>query len=86
MFGFFIASGSAARKLDEQKIRDAWPADSDCSFLSPQDDIKIARFTPRAYKHDPGFVYSDDKKILVCVDGFIITAYLQGKLNWKMRK
>ncbi|HEQ98421.1 MAG TPA: hypothetical protein ENO22_03660 [candidate division Zixibacteria bacterium] len=78
MFGLFLALGSGAKRLDEQEIRAAWPAKSICSFLSPFADIKIARFTPESYKDDPGFVWSDDRKVVVCVDGFIITDAAKG--------
>ncbi|NIS18107.1 MAG: hypothetical protein GWN00_09695 [Aliifodinibius sp.] len=73
MFGLFIALGSAAKRLEDQKIKESWPADSACDFLSPLPEIKIARFTPKSYTQDPGFVWSDDRKVLVCLDGFIIT-------------
>lgn len=73
MFGLFIAVGSAARALNDEKIRAAWPTDSNDSILSVLPDVKIARFTPQSFAQDPGFVWSENRKLVVCVDGFLIT-------------
>jgi len=73
LFGLFIAVGSVAQALNDKKIRTSWPSNAQCNVLSELPDVKIARFTPLSFTQDPGFVWSKDRKLAVCVDGYILT-------------
>jgi hypothetical protein len=68
-----VAVGSITHELTEERMRTSWPGDSDISSLSPLPDILIGRFTPQDFNHDPGFVWSEARKLVVCVDGYLIT-------------
>lgn len=73
MFGLFVAVGSVAKTLIDEKMNAAWPSHSKCEVISPLPDVRIARFTPPSYTQDSGFVWSENGKFIVCVDGYILT-------------
>lgn len=73
MFGCFAAIGSAARALSEDSLSALWPLDSDRRILTVSPDIILARFVPKGYAGDPGFVWSSDRKVVVCLDGYLLS-------------
>jgi hypothetical protein len=73
MFGLMVAAGSFSRRLTEEKLKACWPEVSDAYILSPLPDILIGRFMPRNFSQGPDFAWSEDRKIVVCVDGYLIT-------------
>jgi len=73
VFGLFVAVGSVAQTLDNERLNAIWPSDAQCNVFSELPDVKIARFMPRSFTQDPGFVWSKDRKFAVCVDGYILT-------------
>ncbi len=62
-----------AQALSDERIRASWPSNAQCNVLSELPDVKIARFTPLSFTQDPGFVWSKDRRLAVCVDGYILT-------------
>ncbi|MEW6050262.1 MAG: hypothetical protein AB1644_04270 [Candidatus Zixiibacteriota bacterium] len=72
MFGCFAAVGSAALALTEEKISSLWPLDSDRQLLTVSPQVKLARFVPKRFSGDPGFVRSQDMQVVVCIDGYLI--------------
>ena len=73
MFGFFVAVGSVSRQFDEQHVLDTWPTKCPTEVISPLPDVRIARFTPEHARSSCGFVWSDDRQVVVYVDGYLYT-------------
>lgn len=72
MFGQFVACGSGARSLTDDLIRSAWPLPSRSEIISPAPDLYLARFTPQELQSTDSFVWSDDRQVVVSVDGFLL--------------
>lgn len=73
MYGLLLAVGSAARKLTGERCSVIWPTRSASEAISPQEDIRIARFAPEDAPPSCGFVWSDDRRVVVYVDGYLYT-------------
>jgi asparagine synthetase B (glutamine-hydrolysing) len=74
MYGAFLALGNAASRLDVSQIAAAWPSASAYDAVEPAAGITLLRFSPRhTMKSGPAFVWSRDRQLLVCVDGYVVT-------------
>ena len=73
MYGLIVAVGSAARKFSEQQLAATWPVKSQSEVISPRPDIRVARFTPGQARTPVGFVWSEDRQVVVYVDGYLYT-------------
>jgi hypothetical protein len=73
MFGVFVATGSAASALNDDHLRQAWPGESRSEVLTPMPGVKLARFVPKDSTCSPGFTWSDDRKVVVGIDGYLLT-------------
>ncbi|MEW6050263.1 MAG: hypothetical protein AB1644_04275 [Candidatus Zixiibacteriota bacterium] len=73
MYGQLVACGSAARLLSHEYLLKAWPIKSHTEIIAPHPEIVLARFTPPQTEHETSFLWSDDKAVLVSVDGFLLT-------------
>jgi len=73
MFGLFVALGPINRVLDRKHILAIWPGNPKSEILTVQPDVFIVRFTPKDSVISPEFIWSEDGKLFVCVDGFLIT-------------
>ena len=73
MFGMLVAVGSAARRLSGERCSAIWPAGSVSEGISPLEDVRIVRFAPEDARPSCGFVWSDDRQVVVHVDGYLYT-------------
>ena len=73
MFGLLVAVGSAARHFSEQQFAATWPVKSQSEVISPRPDIRVARFMPGQARTSVGFVWSEDRQVVVYVDGYLYT-------------
>jgi len=73
MYGLFVAVGTAARELNEERILGTWPCDSAVEVISPLPDVIIARFTPSGSSESTGFIWSENRQMVVCVDGYLLS-------------
>lgn len=73
MFGLLVAVGKGTQVLNEERLLGAWPVDSKGDVLSVLPDVRIARFTPKGSTESVGFIWSEDRKLVVCVDGYLLT-------------
>jgi hypothetical protein len=68
-----VAVGSAARQLSGERCSAVWPVKSVSEAISPLEDVRIARFAPEGASPPCGFVWSDDRQVVVHVDGYLYT-------------
>jgi hypothetical protein len=73
VYGFLVAVGAAARQIDEPRFPEIWPVKSRYEVISPRPDIRIARFAPEDAGPPHGFVWSDDRQVVVHVSGYLYT-------------
>jgi hypothetical protein len=74
MYGLLIAVGNAARTFHEENISSIWPVRSKAEVVTPIADVTIARFEPMEADRSCGYAWSDDRRVLVCVDGYLYTS------------
>lgn len=72
MYGQLVACGSGARQLSEEQILAAWPVPSQSEIIAPAPGLYLARFTPREIRPVDSFVWSDDRHVVVSVDGYLL--------------
>ena len=73
MYGLVVVVGSAAQKMDDERLMTAWPTKSRCDTAAVAPALKVARFAPLSDNGDPGFIWSEDRKLVACVDGYLIS-------------
>lgn len=74
MFGLLVAVGSVGHIFDGKEVTALWPVPSAGELVAPREDIRIARFEPIDAGKTGGFVWSDDRQVLVYVDGYLYTS------------
>jgi|GEM_PF-3549545 len=74
MYGLFVAVGSVVRLCDGKDLSSIWPVPSGSEVVAPSEDVRIARFEPTDAASRRGFVWSDDRQVLVHVDGYLYTS------------
>ncbi len=74
MYGLLVAVGSAVRMFDGKDLSTIWPVPSNGEVVSPREDLRVARFAPIDAAGHCGFVWSDDRQVLVHVDGYLYTS------------
>jgi hypothetical protein len=73
VYGLIVAVGSAARRFSEQQLAATWPVKSVSEVISPRPDIRVARFSPEHALTSCGFVWSEERQVVVYVDGCLYT-------------
>lgn len=71
MYGLLIAVGSAARMFKGKDFPAIWPVPSNSEVVASGEDVRIARFEPVDAEKTCGFVWSDDRQVLIHVDGYL---------------
>jgi len=74
MYGLLVAVGGAVRMFNGKDPSTIWPVPSNCEVAAPREDVRIARFEPVDAEKSCGFVWSDDRRVLVLVDGYLYTS------------
>jgi len=74
MYGLFVAVGSAVRIFNGKDIPSIWPVPSNSEVAAPREDVRVARFEPIDAGKTGAFVWSDDRQVLVLVDGYLYTS------------
>jgi hypothetical protein len=72
MYGQLVACGSGATSLSEERIRAAWPVPANSKIIAPAPGLLLARFTPIEVQPVDPFVWSDDRQVVVSVDGYFL--------------
>src|SRR5512137_820304 len=72
MYGQFIAFGSAAGSLTKEQLLASWPVPAKSEIVAPASGVIMARFTPLEITPVDPFVWSDDKQVVVSVDGYLL--------------
>jgi len=75
MFGLFVALGSVAAQCRQAGAVPAWPpeAGSRPDFLTVDTNVAVAVLVPADRQDVPSFVWSDDRKVGVALDGYLLT-------------
>ena len=74
MYGLLVAVGSAVRIFNGKAAPSLWPVPSSGEAVAPREDVRVARFEPTDGASRCGFVWSDDRQVLVLVDGYLYTS------------
>lgn len=78
MYGLFVALGSAARYLTKEDILKSWKeiGASNIRFFNLDKEISVALFTPIITPPKDNICWTQDKKVGIAIDGYLITESL----------
>jgi asparagine synthetase B (glutamine-hydrolysing) len=77
MFGLFAAFGPLSKDITEERILAFRVPGSKMRVLSNNTDFKMARFVPETHPEIPAVYSSDDGKLHLAMDGYVITRSAQ---------